>query len=217
MQINGAKFIKSAAGRDGFYTDERYQFAVAGKSNVGKSSFINMLANQKKLAKTSNTPGRTRLVNYFDFGSFILTDLPGYGYAKVSRSEQGKWAGMIDDYLNNEPKLIRVIMLVDIRHDPTMLDIQLSEYLYSQMIPFNIVATKLDKISRSAIKPKINAISAALKVGIANILPTSAQDGRGREEVLQMFQGIIDEASARENETISGTADGEVGTDLITE
>lgn len=187
-----AQFIKSAADFGGFYSDEgKKQIAVAGKSNVGKSSFINMLANRNRLAKTSQTPGHTRLINYFDFGEFILTDLPGYGYAKVSRTEQGSWSGLIDSYLTGEPTLAHVIMLVDIRHDPTKQDILLTQYLYSNMLPFSIVATKSDKLSRAAIKPRLASIAGVLKVGQDNIIAVSSTAKAGREEIFELIRSKI--------------------------
>lgn len=197
MKITTTEFIKSAADKSGFYTDENlYQFAVVGKSNVGKSSFINMLAGRNKLAKTSSTPGRTRLVNYFDFKHFILTDLPGYGYAKVARNEQKKWEYLIEDYLLFEPTLLRVIMLVDIRHDPTALDVQLVKYLYSNMLPFNIIATKADKINRMQIKKRLSEIASFLKIGADNMIAVSSEDKRGREDVINLIEKIIAEKNS---------------------
>lgn len=191
MIIKEAKFIISAADEKGFFSNELPQFAVAGKSNVGKSSFINMLANRKKLAKTSNTPGRTRLINYFDMGSFILTDLPGYGYAKASKQETQKWGILIENYLETEKQLTRVIMLVDIRHKPTNQDLQLANYLYYKTIPFMIVATKADKISKSKVNIRIKEIAETLKVGIGDIIATSSQNGIGKDLVLSKIEQII--------------------------
>ena len=102
MKIKQATFITSVANQDKFYKTDKPIIAVAGKSNVGKSSIINMLANQKKLAKTSTTPGRTRLINYFDFGEFVIADLPGYGFAKVGKDEKLKWARLLESFLSTQ-------------------------------------------------------------------------------------------------------------------
>ena len=116
LVIKNATFITSAARSEQFITPTKPMIAVCGKSNVGQSSFINMLANRKKLAKTSSEPGRTRLVNYFDFGEFVLADLPGYGFARVSKSEKIKWAKTLDAFFKDKEKISHVFMLVDSRH-----------------------------------------------------------------------------------------------------
>ena len=129
MKIGGATFIKSVAESREFYVSDKPLVAVVGKSNVGKSSLINMLANNRKLARTSDTPGRTRLINYFSFGEFVLADLPGYGFAKVSKEEKAKWASLMEDFLRTQDiKLL--ILLTDIRHDPTADDLMMIKYLY---------------------------------------------------------------------------------------
>lgn len=181
-------FLKSAAQQRGFFSDGRPQIAVAGKSNVGKSSFINMLANQKKLARTSDTPGRTQLLNYFDFGAFVLTDLPGYGYAKVSRSEKEKWGELIESYLLNEPCLARVICLADIRHDPTEQDLQLAEFLYFHRIPFSLIATKADKLSKMQVGLHLKRIAVKYNVGPADVFAVSALKGTGRQQALTLLE-----------------------------
>ena len=170
--------------------------AVCGKSNVGKSSFINMLANQKKLAKTSSEPGRTRLVNYFDFGEFILADLPGYGFARVSKGEKDKWAKTLDAFFRDKARIAHVFMLVDSRHDPTADDVQMIEFLHYHTLPFTVTLTKADKLSRMKLKEHIRAISADLYLGQENLLATSAETGYGKEEVLQKIRAIIDTANA---------------------
>ena len=159
MKITNAEFITSVADKNKFYKTEKHIIAVAGKSNVGKSSLINMLANRKKLAKTSVTPGRTRLINYFDFGEFVLADLPGYGYAKVSKEEKKKWANLLETFLATE-KITLLISLVDIRHKPTEDDKMMVNYLYHYQIPFVLVATKADKLGKTKIIPALKDISA---------------------------------------------------------
>lgn len=195
MKIVNATFITSAADKKGFLKTDKPVICVAGKSNVGKSSFINMLANQKKLAKTSNTPGRTRLVNYFDFGEFILADLPGYGYAKVSKGEKEKWSKTLSDFFAFTD-IKHAISLVDIRHDPTEEDKMMIKLLYSEIIPFTLVATKADKIAKTKVKNQANLVASKLGLAAGNIIATSAETRLGREEVL----AAIEKALAVDNE-----------------
>ena len=145
MKQKSPSFITSVASLDKLYKTDKPIIAIVVKSNVGKSSIINMLAGNNKLARTSVTPGRTRLINYFDFDSFVLADLPGYGYAKVSKEEKEKWATLLESFIVNE-KLSLVISLVDIRHDPTEDDIMMYNYLKHYKLPVTIIATKVDKV-----------------------------------------------------------------------
>ena len=169
--------------------------AVCGKSNVGKSSFINMLANRKKLAKTSSEPGRTRLVNYFDFGEFILADLPGYGFARVSKGEKEKWAKTLDAFFKDREKISHVFMLVDSRHDPTADDVQMIEYLNYHLLPFTVVLTKSDKLSRMKLKEHLRAIAADLYLGEKNLLATSSETGYGKTDALAKIRAVIEVAN----------------------
>ncbi len=191
LVIKNATFITSAARSEQFITPQKPMIAVCGKSNVGKSSFINMLANQKKLAKTSSEPGRTRLVNYFDFGEFILADLPGYGFARVSKSEKIKWAKTLDEFFKDKKKISHIFMLADSRHDPTADDVQMIEFLHYHMLPFTVVLTKADKLSRMKIKEHKKAIAADLYLGTENLIATSAQTGYGKEDVLAKIADVI--------------------------
>ncbi len=190
LKITKAEFITSAASKEQFVKTDKPIIAVSGKSNVGKSSFINMLANQKKLAKVSKEPGRTRLVNYFDFGSFILADLPGYGFARVSKEEKARWAKLLDAFFA-EVKIAHVFALCDIRHDPTADDKQMIEYLYYNIIPFTVVATKSDKLSKAAAARSIQNIAAIYKCGAGNIIATSAETRGGLEKVLDRIESVI--------------------------
>ncbi|MCQ2386870.1 MAG: ribosome biogenesis GTP-binding protein YihA/YsxC [Clostridia bacterium] len=183
-------FITSVAEENNFYKTDKPIIAIVGKSNVGKSSLINMLAKNSKLAKTSDTPGRTRLINYFDFDSFVLADLPGYGYAKVSKEEKEKWGKLLENFLINE-KIELVISLVDIRHDPTEDDLMMINFMYHYNIPFIIVATKSDKLSKSKIKPQLLNIASRLKVGIDNIIASSSETGQGRSEIFSAVNKVI--------------------------
>ena len=190
MENFTAKFITSVAVGGEFYTDGRPIIAVSGKSNVGKSSLINMLAANKKLAKTSADPGRTRLVNYFDFGTFVLADLPGYGFAKVSKEEKAKWARLLEDFFATQ-NITLSLALVDIRHEPTADDKQMINYLYHYAIPFVAVATKADKLPKTKIKPQLMSVAASLKLGIDNIICSSAEKGVGKKEIFAAIHNAI--------------------------
>ena len=190
--IKNATFITSAARADQFITPQKPMIAVCGKSNVGKSSFINMLANRKKLAKTSSEPGRTRLVNYFDFGEFILADLPGYGFARVSKTEKEKWAKTLDAFFKNKEQIAHVFMLADSRHDPTADDMQMLQFLHYHTLPFTVVLTKADKLSKMKLIEHIRAIAADLYLGEKNLLATSAETGYGKADVLQKIKEVIE-------------------------
>lgn len=190
--IKQAKFITSAAREEQFLRPDKPMIAVCGKSNVGKSSFINMLANQKKLAKTSSEPGRTRLVNYFDFGAFILADLPGYGFARVSKGEKEKWAKTLDAFFKRKEDIAHVFMLADSRHDPTEDDMQMLQFLHYHTIPFTVTLTKADKLSKMKLKEHIRAIAADMYLGVSNLLATSAETGYGKIDVLHKIASVLE-------------------------
>lgn len=192
MVIKNATFIKSAAARDGFLDTDLPKIAVAGKSNVGKSSFINFIAHNTKLARTSNTPGRTRLVNYFSFNNdeFWLVDLPGYGYAKGSKVEIANWGQLMEDFFQ-EKKLDHVIFLVDIRHNPTNDDKNMMKYLYYYQIPFTVIATKKDKIPKTKVKAHLAMICSDLGIGIDNIFAVSSEKRDGKDLVMTLFDKVI--------------------------
>lgn len=150
-----------------------------------------MLANRKKLAKVSKEPGRTRLINYFDFGEFILADLPGYGFARVSRDEKLKWARLLDDFFAKKDRIAHVFALADIRHNPTADDMQMIEYLYYHLVPFTVIATKADKLSKAAQSKSKTNIASFYKCGADNIIATSAQTRQGYEDVLSAIEKFI--------------------------
>ena len=199
--IKDAKFVVSAADKKGFLKPDKPMIAVCGKSNVGKSSFINMLANKNKLARTSGDPGRTRLVNYFDFGEFLLADLPGYGFARVSKAEKDKWGMMLDDFFAEKENIAHVFALADIRHDPTRDDLTMIDYLYYERIPFTVVATKSDKLAKTRVKDAVRRIAAAFKTGEGNVLPVSAVTKKGKDEVLSLIEKICALATEPEGES----------------
>lgn len=194
MIIKNAKFITSVADYNNLPTLNSPEIAIAGKSNVGKSSFINMLANINRLAKTSSTPGRTRLLNYFDInnGELTLVDLPGYGFAKVSDNEKEKWSELIEGYFAKSQNLINVFVLVDIRHEPTVLDRQMIAYLHHYNIPFTLIATKGDKLSRAQIQKQKSVIAKTFALTPSNIYVTSALNKCGVAEILDRIQNLLD-------------------------
>lgn len=194
MEIRNAKFIKSATDTKNVIVDDKNQIAFVGRSNVGKSSLINMLTKNGKLAKTSSTPGRTRLINYFLINDdFYFVDLPGYGYAKASKSEVYSWQSMIEPYLIDNDKLKCVCMLVDSRYDPTEQDKQMLKFLNYYMIPFIIICTKCDKFGKSQIKPQIGKIANVLGVGKDNVFASSSEKFMGRDEILDKLGQFIED------------------------
>ena len=190
--IKNATFITSAASPSQFIRSEKPIIAVVGKSNVGKSSLINMLANQKKLAKTSDTPGRTRLVNYFDFGEFILADLPGYGFAKVSKAEKDKWGRVMEQFFADRSNAQYVFSLLDIRHPPTADDVTMVNYLHSNAISFGFIATKADKLSKQQVRTRIKELARNFAVPEDYVIATSSETRQGKEEVLAKLDKVID-------------------------
>ena len=191
MEIKEAKFLKSAAEVRGFLRPERPMIAVCGRSNAGKSSLINLLANRKNLAKTSSAPGRTRLVNYFDFGEFWLADLPGYGYAAVSRDEKARWGRTLDAFFANKEDIRHVFLLIDIRRDPSGDDLQLVDFLNYHIIPFSVIATKSDKLSRMKTKERRRAIASQFGLGEDNVAVVSSVTGEGKAELLSRIEALL--------------------------
>ncbi len=200
MKIGEAKFLCSAADARGFLYPDKPAVAVCGRSNVGKSSFINMLAERKKLARTSGDPGRTRLVNYFDFGSFLFADLPGYGFARVSAAEKQKWARLLEDFFAHEGTVFHAFVLVDIRHDPTEDDRTMLGYLHAARIPFTLIATKADKLAKTRVREAVRRLAAGLKVGEGDVIAVSAETRQGKEAVLSALDAICERYAHREEE-----------------
>ncbi|MEX1308105.1 MAG: ribosome biogenesis GTP-binding protein YihA/YsxC [Eubacteriales bacterium] len=193
MEIKKARFIKSITRISAHPGGDFPEIAVAGKSNVGKSSLINYFCNQRKLAKTSGTPGKTRLVNFFLINeNFYLVDLPGYGFAKVSKAEQESWGRMIEDYLINSDKLKAIVILVDIRHNPTRDDLMMFNWAAQYSIPVICVATKADKIAKSKRYNQIKAIKKLIGYGEGfEIYPVSSSEKLGKEAVLNAIEAYL--------------------------
>ncbi|MGI6215244.1 MAG: ribosome biogenesis GTP-binding protein YihA/YsxC [Christensenellales bacterium] len=189
MDIKSAQFVVSVPEYKEFKNTNKKEIAFAGRSNVGKSSLINALCRKKKLAKTSSTPGKTRLINFFDINNeFFLVDLPGYGFAKVSKAEKDRWSRMMDDYFKTSENLAACVLLVDLRHKPTQQDIQMLDFLRLLGIPFIIVATKADKLSRAQQNKKKLDICHAMALQPWQLIVWSSQTGQGRENLLAAME-----------------------------
>ncbi len=200
MRINNARYVISAVKKEQYPCHHLPEFAMVGKSNVGKSSFINSVTNRKKLAYTSSQPGKTRTINFYSIDDkFYLVDLPGYGFARVSGREKSRWATMVNEYLTLRDNLRLIIHLLDIRHPPTRDDLTMYEYITYYNLNHIIVATKVDKISRSKAKANLDTIKKHLQVsdGIL-IIPYSSQNGQGREKILEIFQQNYNNLHLRE-------------------
>ena len=196
MLIKEAKFLTSAARAEQFIKPEKPMIAVCGKSNAGKSTLINLLAGRKGLAKTSAAPGRTRLVNYFDFGEFLLADLPGYGYAAVSKEEKIKWAKTLDEFFARKEDVAHVFVLSDIRRDPSEDDLQMINFLNYHILPFTVIATKSDKLSRMKIKERVRKVAQGYGLGEGNVIAVSGLSGEGKEELLKKIASVIETSGA---------------------
>ncbi len=190
MKINSAEFIRSSFSKEHWVTDGLPEIAFLGRSNVGKSSLINSLLLRKGLARTSNTPGRTQSINFFLINSsFYFADLPGYGYAKVSKTMRSDWGKMAEEYLAERDELALCVQLIDSRHKPSPLDIQLNEWLTFHQKPHIIVATKADKLSRNELHKSLAAARKQFE-GVS-IIAYSAQSGRGRDELWYTINNAI--------------------------
>ena len=199
MIVKRADFITSMKDYGEYATKGCPEVAFAGKSNVGKSSMINKITNRSKLARTSAMPGKTRLINVYQVnGEINFIDLPGYGFAKVSKAEKLSWGKMMQDYFARTEDLCHVFHLVDIRHEPSTEDREMNVFLRQAGIPFTVVATKADKISRGARLKYIAPICRALAVEPWQVIAFSSEDGTGREELLAKIEEVCCAAAEEE-------------------
>ena len=183
MKILDVKLTISAVRKSQFPTDEKPEFLLVGRSNVGKSSFINTLINRKNFARTSSMPGKTQTLNYYLINDyFYLVDAPGYGYAKVNKQLKNKFGLIMEDYLESRENLKKVFMLVDFRHKPTEDDVLMYKYLKHYNIPVTVICTKLDKVSKNAHTKQINLISKTLEVEKEELILFSSVTKTGKQE-----------------------------------
>lgn len=194
MKITSAKYLTSVVNEKDILKDDMVEFAFVGRSNVGKSSLINSLCGQKNLAKTSSTPGLTKMINYFVVNDlFRIVDLPGYGYAKTGQKHIANWAGLMETYLTQSPNLRTVFVLLDCRHEPNELDKMMIEFLNAEQIPYFLIATKVDKIAKSKIPQACAMIAKALGVRKELVQGYSAENGFGKEQILQYLHENVEE------------------------
>lgn len=195
MKITSSKFVISAIRRSQYPTDGLPEFMLVGRSNVGKSSFINTITNNKKMARVSNTPGKTRNLNFYLLNdSFYFVDVPGYGYASVSKKEHRKFGLMIEEYLEKRPNLVRTYMLVDLRHKPSDDDVLMYKYLKYYNLPVTIVATKADKISNNKREKAKSVILKTLELEKGDtFIVLSNVTREGKDKILNEIESLIEE------------------------
>ena len=195
MIVKSAEFVTSVANKN-YYKSDLNEVAFVGRSNVGKSSLINFIVNRKHLAKTSSMPGKTSLINYFLVNnSFLLVDLPGYGYAEVSKREKSNWAEFLEEYLKTSKNLKCVYLLLDIRRTPTQQDEQMLKFLYFNRISTKVVITKTDTLSKAQVSNQLQIICSKLAITKNDIILTSSQDKKGHKELLDSIESFVCEKS----------------------
>lgn len=195
MEFVDIKLLTTAVKYEQYPDESLPEIALVGRSNVGKSSLINCLANRKNMARTSSTPGKTATINFYEIaGRYRIVDLPGYGYAKVSKVEKEKWAAMIEGYLARRLNLVQVIQLVDARHKPTADDKMMFDWIKSYNYEPLVVATKLDKLKKSQIEGNLTTIYEEFELGDDSVLiPFSSETREGREQVVELIDYVLTE------------------------
>lgn len=195
MNFNKAEFLTSYGKFSQIPESDRIEIAFSGRSNVGKSSLINKIFNRKSLARVSATPGKTVTINFYSLENIHIVDLPGYGYAKVAKTEKKRWAGLIEGYLQADRDLGLVFQLVDCRHPPTADDIHMINFLINSEIPFVIVLTKADKLKKTQREARMESLQNELPCADQiTVIPFSAETGEGVEEI----RGIIEDIAGEE-------------------
>lgn len=194
LNFNKAEFVLSAASLEQFLRDGRKQLAFAGRSNVGKSSVINRILNRKNLARVGASPGKTTQINYFLIDNRIyLVDLPGYGYAKVSKSERDRWGKLMENYFKTSGLIDLGVLIVDARHKPTADDVTMCDFFRTDGCPMIVVANKLDKLKKSEIEPNLALIRETLDLDESDFLvPFSAERGDGKEQLIGILRSFCE-------------------------
>jgi GTP-binding protein len=199
LPVKSAEFVTSAV-KSSQYPESLPQIAFCGRSNVGKSSMINCILNRKKLVKTSSTPGKTRLINFFKINeSYYFVDLPGYGYAKVSKKEREKWRPMIETYFKSKQNILGAVVLLDIRHDPRQEEQDLFSWFEQYRIPYLIVLTKADKLSKTRQINQHKKIAERLSRPMDRIIRFSAKTRQGKDEIWSAFMEIYENDNCKES------------------
>ena len=198
LVIRDLRFLGPMATVDGWRPETTLpEVAFAGRSNVGKSSLLNRLIRRKAFARVSRTPGRTREINFFEVNArFVLVDLPGYGYARISKERRAEWRPLIEGYLRRSTNLRGVVQLIDVRRDPTDDDLQLLDFLSEIGVPTIVAVTKVDKLSTSAASARIHQLTAALGLDADQVIAFSAQTGLGRDELAAAIVALMEPAGA---------------------
>ncbi|MGF7186474.1 GTP-binding protein [Desulfitispora alkaliphila] len=196
MKIHKATYELSAVNEDQYPIGDLPEIALAGRSNVGKSSLINKIINRKKLAFTSSKPGKTQTLNFYNINDkFYFVDLPGYGFAKVSKTQRGEWGKMIERYLEKREQLVGIIHIVDMRHPPSKQDVQMHQWIEHQDIPSIVVATKVDKVPRSKWHKNLKVIKQDLNLGDdVPLVSFSAETGMGVEEMSKLILQLTNQS-----------------------
>ena len=194
MKVKSASYIGSAVKKEQYPSEGKPEVAFVGRSNVGKSSLINTLVNRRGLVKTSGKPGKTRMINFFDVnGELNMVDLPGYGYAAVSKSMKEEWARLIEGYLKERQELQLVVQLIDIRHEPTVLDVQMYSWLQSSGVSYLLVATKADKIAKGKRMNHLTSIRKKLALpSDLKVISFSSVSGEGKAEIWKVIMDNIE-------------------------
>lgn len=194
MNFHLAKFVTSYGISSQLPPSEKVEIAFAGRSNVGKSSLINKVFNRKSLARVSAVPGKTATINFYEVEETVFVDLPGYGYAKVSKSEKHRWSELIEGYFNQNRNVALVLLLIDIRHSPSKLDLDMIDYLIETEYPFLIVFTKADKLSKMQKQRRLEAFRGEIPLGDEiQMLAVSSETGEGIEELRKIIEEVSEE------------------------
>jgi GTP-binding protein len=200
LVIRHLEYLGPMATKEGWRPENALpEIAFVGRSNVGKSSLLNRLIRRKAFARVSNTPGRTREIHFFNVNhQFVLADLPGYGYARISKARKAEWRPLIEGYLSESPMLRGVVQLLDVRHDPTDDDRAMLDFLAEVGVPVIVAATKVDKLRSSEVQPRVQALARAVGVEADQVILFSSTTGRGRDELAEALVALLSQPGWKE-------------------